>query len=410
MTDVTFQLRYGSNLTYECSLAADRVVASHLPPPALTDLPARLSEALAAPLEFPALHQAIVPGDNVTIVLERDTPQAGALLAAVWKEIASRGVAPDHLTVLQPASYRSQPPTDPRDALPADVREHVTWKVHEPATEVECAYLASTAAGERIYLAREAVEADFVLTVGELAFDTLLGYRGTSSSLYPGLSTAEALRRSHGQGHDELSPDDQRPLRELTDEIHWLLGGQFSLQVIAADGQNVSAVVAGQADAVLRHGKKLLAETWRFEVPARPELVLVAVEADAGGHHWSQVAAALDAARHIVARDGRIVLLSELEEEATDGILMIRDARTPRDALQPLRQAAPADLIAATQLARTIDWANVYLLSRQDHDLVEDLFMIPLEDENEVDRILDGDEPCAVIGGGQHTLTHLQNR
>ncbi|MEW4526613.1 lactate racemase domain-containing protein [Maioricimonas sp. JC845] len=410
MTDVTFQLRYGSDLTYECSLESDRVVARHLPPPALIDLPARIAEALAAPLEFPSLHQAIVPGDDVTIVLERDTPQAGPLLAAVWDEIASRDVSPDRLTVLQPASYRAQAPLDPRSALPEGVREHVTWKVHDPATEGECAYLASTAAGERIYLAREAVDADFVLTVGELAFDTLLGYRGTSSSLYPGLSTVEALRRSHGQGHDELSPDDQRPLRELTDEIHWLLGGQFSLQVIAADGQNVSAVVAGQADAVLRRGKKLLAETWQFEVSSRPELVLVAVDADAGGHHWSHVAAALDAARHIVARDGRIVLLSELADEATDGILMVRDARTPRDALQPLRQAAPADLIAATQLARTIDWANVYLLSHLDDDLVEDLFMIPLADEQEVDRLLEGDEPCAVIGGGQHTLTRLKDR
>lgn len=78
MTDVTFQLRYGSDLTYECSLESDRVVARHLPPPALIDLPARIAEALAAPLEFPSLHQAIVPGDDVTIVLERDTPAGRA--------------------------------------------------------------------------------------------------------------------------------------------------------------------------------------------------------------------------------------------------------------------------------------------------------------------------------------------
>ena len=48
-----------------------------------------------------------------------------------------------------------------------------------------CAYLATTTKGKSVYLAKELVEADFVLPVGATSYDALLGYRGTNSVLYP---------------------------------------------------------------------------------------------------------------------------------------------------------------------------------------------------------------------------------
>jgi hypothetical protein len=72
-----------------------------------------------------------------------------------------------------------------------------------------------------------------------------------------------------------------------------------------------------------------------------------------------------------------------------------------------LRSAAPPDLISATQLAHAIDWTNVYLLSRLDPQLVEDLFMIPLGDTDEARRLIDGTDSCAIVAGAQHTSVRL---
>ena len=144
-----------------------------------------------------------------------------------------------------------------------------------------------------------------------------------------------------GQGHDELTPDDPRPMRQVVDEIAWLLGVQFTVQVIPSAGAGIAEVIAGQADAVLDRGRRRLAECWRMDVPRRPELVIASVDADAAGHTWVQIAAALDAARRMVARDGRVLLLTELAELPSDGIRLIAECRAPRDALQPLRTAAP---------------------------------------------------------------------
>jgi hypothetical protein len=136
-------------------------------------------------------------------------------------------------------------------------------------------------------------------------------------------------------------------------------------------------------------------------------VVIVSVDADAAGHTWVQIAAALDAARRMVARDGRVLLLTELAELPSDGIRLIAECRAPRDALQPLRTAAPPDLISATQLAHAIDWTNVYLLSRLEPQLVEDLCMIPLGSEDEALRLIAGDDPCAIVAGAQHTSVRL---
>jgi hypothetical protein len=183
---------------------------------------------------------------------------------------------------------------------------------------------------------------------------------------------------------------------------------QFGIAVVPSAGMGVSSVHAGQIDVVMRKATRALNRSWRFSPAERLELVLVAVDADASGHGWDQLAAALHAARNLVARDGRIGVLTQLDAPLTDGLKMIRDSRKPRDAMRPLREQMPPDLLAATSLAQAVEWANVYLLSRLDADLVEDLFMVPLGGLDEVQRLISGEERFAVIGSGQHVCAETR--
>jgi hypothetical protein len=200
-----------------------------------------------------------------------------------------------------------------------------------------------------------------------------------------------------------LRPEDDRLLREMIDEIAWLLGVQFTIQAIAAAGTEASTVLAGAADAVLRRGKQLLGEQWQLELEFRPEIVVAAVDFDAAGHGWQQVGHALAMARNLVAQGGKIIILSELADQPGCGLETIRNSESPRDALKPLRLEAPSDLLTATELAHATDWATVYLLSRLEGDLLEELFLVPLESEREVQRLLSGEEKCAFVGSAQHT-------
>jgi nickel-dependent lactate racemase len=403
---IPVRLRYGCGQEFSCEVESNRVSVFRPGPAELSPSAAReaIQKTLASPLGLPTLDQALVPDDHVVIALERHTPAAATIVAAIWQWLDRRAIAPDQVTILHPAGVDSSCLADPRVELPESVATTVQWKTHDPTDDQSCAYVATTSAGERIYLARELVEADFVLPVGMTAFDPLLGYRGTHSVLYPGLSTIEALAKTVGQGHRELAPRDTRPLRQLVDEIAWLMGLQFSVQVVAATGEGIVEVLAGSADAVFKQCSDLVDDHWMITLPERVETVVVAVPQDASGHGWQQIGQALATARQLVESEGRIVILSEISEDPGEGLTLLCECDEPLEALQPLRQSRPQDLFVASQLAGTTDWARVYLLSNLEEDLVEDLFMFPLESSREVERIVSSSKSCALIGAAQRTF------
>jgi len=226
------------------------------------------------------------------------------------------------------------------------------------------------------------------------------GYRGTNSVFYPGLSSADAMLRTHGQGHLELGPDEVRPLRELVDEIGWLLGNPFSVQVIPAVSQGVSRVLAGVCEPVFAQGKKLLVEQWLVEVDERPDIVIAAIDHEAGPHAWEQLGAAVEVARSLVARGGKIVILPiECRIVAGSGTDSVRTERSRRH--PPMRKQAPPDLICATQLAAAADWARIYLLSGLSDDVVDELFLTPVSNESEVRRLLNDESRCLFLEAAQ---------
>jgi hypothetical protein len=228
-----------------------------------------------------------------------------------------------------------------------------------------------------------------------------MGYRGTNSVFYPGLSSVDAMSRTHGQGHAELEPDQARPLRELVDEVGWLLGNPFSIQVIPAASGGVSRVLAGVCEPVFTQGKRLVAEQWSVEVDERPDVVIAAIDHEAGLHAWEQLGAAVEVARSLVALGGKIVILSDLKAELSQGLELIRTSESARDAIRPLRKQAPPDLVCATQLAAAADWARIYLLSGLSDGVVDELFLTPVSNETEVCRLLNDHSRCLFLEAAQ---------
>ncbi len=399
----TVHLSYGHTATATPEVGVDRVMYELQPPEPCPELAARLDDALQHPLDFPPLKQALVPGDRVCLAIAADTPQVSTVIAGICRVLADCEVRPADVTLLI-ADHSESTDAILRSELPDDFREHVRVRSHDPSDERGYGYLASSVSGERIYLARDLLNADVVIAVGSIGYDALMGYRGTSSVFYPGLSSDDAAQRATGQGHRELRPEDVRPLRQLIDEIGWLLGTQFAVQVLPAAGDGVWQVIAGLNESVQRRGSELLDEKWRIRLETRADIVVAAIDATAGGHRWEDVAAALSTARDLVARGGKIILLTELDEPPGEGLQILRQCLDSREAIRPLRERAPDDLLIATRLAEAVDWADVYLLSRLDSDLVEDLFLIPLESTAEVDRLLSGEGTCVFINSAQHTF------
>jgi len=400
-------LRYGQGQTFHFDLEPNRIVRRHRPPEPSSNFVADVREQLQQPLDFPPLELAIVPEDRIAIALDRHTPGAAEVIAGMWDHFERRSVRPEDVTILQPASWQTEKLSDPRLGLPESVRCEVKWVIHDATDKKREAYLANSAGGERIYMAREIVDADVVFPVGSVGFDPLLGIRNASSAIYPGLSNVDALAKARGQDHSELRPEDDRPLRQLQDEVAWLLGVQMGFQVLPGVGNQPAGLLCGALDSVTAAGRIWLKQHWHVELPQRCEVVVAAVDADGSETSWAQIGAALQTARNLVQRRGKIVLITSLAEEPSEGFAFLRESETPREALKPLRIESPPDLIPASRLASAADWASVYLLSRLKNDVVESHCMTPLESEAEVTRLLDRGGACLLLEGAQHTFGYV---
>ena len=413
MPAVARQLRYGRLAQFDIELPQGLLVGMHYAPEPLAEVQAAAVAAVTEPCEYPALREAVVPGDRVVIALQPNVPHAPDLIAAVWESLAARGVEADAVTILQPARLGMLREPDPRSKLPESVAEAVFWRTHDATDESAMAYLATSSGGERIYLAKELCDADFVLPIGLIEYDPVLGYQGTSGGLFPALSNLEAIKRHGTIAHSELTPDDSRQARVIADEVGWLLGTQFVVQGVRGAGGGLSHVLAGLAEPVLAEGKRLLREGWRMELPQRADVVLATVDGGPAGTSWTDFARAAQNASRLVARGGKVVLLTDLQssrDSISDALAILRESNSLVEARAVLTQLQSPDQPDAMRLLAVLERADLFVLSNLNEGLPEELFMQTLGDENEVRRLLQSAESIALLEGGQHLETRIGQR
>ncbi|WZO97820.1 lactate racemase domain-containing protein [Isosphaeraceae bacterium EP7] len=332
--------------------------------------------ALAAPLDFPPLRHAVVPGDIVVIANDGETPCAPAVIAAACQVLFDAGVEAGSITVLCSSAPE----------VPLQLPEGVEFAVHNPDDKEQMSYLATTQEGRRVYLNRRLTDADFVLPVGRLTFDPAFGYRGPWSTLFPGMSDTETRRSFALRSSDDTPPDPDLPSPALLEasEVCWLIGCQFHVGVLGEPSGPIR-VVAGLESSVQRRGAEELDANLRFRAPSRAEVVIASVE----GSDLDALTAGLNNAVRLARRGGKIVILSGVEGDVGMNLARVRDAGDPRSALAAIKGGeGQPDYFAARAIAEATTHADVYLLSKLDPDLVEEMSITPLSKPEESRRLV----------------------
>ncbi len=405
---VKVELNYGYTGEFQCEIPAERLIWYQQAPAPLEDVPLKTQQVLNNPLELPPLDLALIPGDKITIIVDHETPVVDEIINSVWDFFSDCGIEATDVTILQAQSGTLDLQQKLMNIVNPELKQDAQWVIHDPESKEALGYLGTSASGERVYLSKHLLEADFILPIERVSYDPLIGYAGGGSLLYPEFSSQEAILKSRGQSHRELTPAESRPLRQLIDEVGWMLGLQYSLQVIPAAGQGASEILFGGIEATFRKGKELLDQFWKLEPSYKSEVVVIAVECGPAGHAWTQLGRVLETARNLVSQDGRIILLTEIDEPFGEGMQILSGCLEPLDAIKPLRDRQSNDLVTATQMALAGDWARICLLSKANTDDVEDLFIIPLEDKAEVQRLLQTDETVAIIASAQYVYGQLK--
>ncbi len=403
-------LRYGADSSV-CLEFAEGVVPAECGTPRgrpLDNPAAAVANALDQPLDYPPLARSTTPGDRVVVALDRCVPRAAEIAAAVIRALVTTGVDADGISVLRTRADVEAGTGDPSRLLPEPVGERITLPAHDPTDRQGLAYLAATKAGDPILINRALHEADLVLPIGCLHGEATAGYYGIHSGIFPTFSDRRTAERFCSPGSLEADGSYRRRLVREVDEVAWLLGINFTIQLVPAGGFSVLHVLAGQSEAVRRRSRQLYQAAWNWPVPRPVSLVVAAIEGDSSRQTWQDVGRALDTAVPLVEDGGSIAVCCELAEAPGAAMQRMVGARSRREALRRIRKERLADALPAAQLARALDRGKVYLLSRLDPSLVDALDMIYVEAPDELARLARLHKSCILLANAPHAEVTLE--
>lgn len=365
-----------------------------------------LQRALNAPLELPPVNQCVVPGDRVVIVADPEAPQVVDAITEVHHRLCS--VPELSISILLPPEFGQPHLTHLAQEIGQALENAVPVEVYDAEDEQQRSYLASSAAGERIYLARQLVDADLVITISAAQPDPLVGTTGATALLYPRFSEPAIIADFRGRElrawQNAVTGHAAESASELIEEIGWLLGVQFSVSIVCGPDGKLENVFCGRADAAVRAAAEYLQRTRpAIAEEATTDLVVMDVAAVNEVCSWRQFARAVTVGATLTGYHGRVVVVCDLE--APDGTAMTALSRTenPEDLEQPLMLEPPPDAFEALQLIRCCRDVRILLRSSLPDAFVEELGMIPISDADEVQRLIDHAESPRVLRSASGT-------
>jgi nickel-dependent lactate racemase len=344
-----------------------------------------LRNALDQPIGSRPLRQLGRPGQRVSIVtsdVTRPCP-SDRLLPAILDELETAGVRDEDITIVMALGlHRPMSQPEMEAAVGNDTYRRVRVINHDPSDVVR---LGITSAGTPIEIFRPVVEADLRICLGNLELHYFAGYSGGAKAIMPGCASRAAVQANHAM---MVRPEaaagrlDGNPVRADLEEGAAMVGIDFILNVVADGQHRILGAVAGEVTAAHRQGCEMVARQAMVPVPELAEIVL----ASAGGYPKDidlyQAQKALDNAAHAVREGGVIVLLAECPEGFGNQTFetWLRDARSPDEVLERLREGFLLGGHKAAAVARVLRRTRVYLVSSMTEQAVRSCGMVPFSD------------------------------
>ncbi len=403
-------LRYGTDSAVALDFEEGVLLADcgHPAGKPLDHLEKAVAAALDDPLAYPALSRCTTPSDRVVLALDHGVPQAAQVTAAVVRSLVNARVHPDGITLLQSRPNGYSPVEDPCRLLQEPVRSQITLATHAPADREQLGYLGADTSGEPILVNRAIHDADLVLPIGCVHSDAASGYFGIHTPVFPTFSDERTLQRFRTIGALDPRRDYEQKLAKKVEEVAWLLGISFTIQLVPAGGASILHVLAGQCDAVGQRARELYHTAWNGSVSEQASLVVAAIEGDSDQQTWVNIGRALDAAVPLVEDGGAIAVCCDLAARPGPVLRRLSRSESRQATLRQIGKERPEDTLIAGQLARALDCAKIYLLSRLEPSLVEELDMIHVASGKELARLAGHHKSCILLANAPYATVKLK--
>jgi len=399
-------LRYGIDSSLDLEIAERALVAWCKVPRGepLAAIGDAMRQALGEPLDFPPLARAVVPDDKVAIALDPGVPRPAELVSEAVNMVLASGVLAADITLVVAPSGSDGQARNELSLLAEEVRAAITCETHDPKQRGSLSYLGATSDGKPVYLNRVIYDADFVISIGLLRPEAALGYHGVNSTVFPTFADAAEIARHHTSQAE--TPRARNKLRKRADEVGWMLGARFTLQVVPGKTDQILHVLAGDSAAVHEAGSRLYEEAWGCHPPSRADLVVATIEGDASEQTWENVARALATASAVVNEDGSVAICSDLDERLGPALERIVGCDDLDEALRDIDRSPSADWAAGVELVHALTRGKVYLISRLEDEVVEELGISPLG-PGQLSRLAARYDSCLVLENAHRAVASM---
>lgn len=347
--------------------------------PALPDFEEALRTALDHPIGCEPLRKLLSPQSSVLILVEdntRNTP-VDRILPVLLACLQEAGVALAGIEILTaPGTHRVMTSTELEAKIGAGLADRVRVSQHDFRNLDSLKDLGTVQVGRSvipIQVNRKALEADFIIGIGDIIPHCDAGFSGGAKILQPGICGYATTAATHVAAAllDEIPLGVvDNPCRLGMEEVARRVGLSFIVNVVKNFRNEIVEVVAGDFIAAHRRGVQTSRRSFGVAVPAPADIVIVSSH-PCDIDYW-QAEKGIISAYFAVRRGGVIIFVAPCPEGLEHNHPRLRDwlkldyaeARAAARASSP--EDTAADLISADLAilnARIREKADILLVS-----------------------------------------------
>jgi len=198
-------------------------------------------------------------------------------------------------------------------------------------------------------------------------------------------------------------------VRQEIEEAGAMAGVDLILNVVLNDKKEIVRVFAGDVFEAFVAGSRVVDEMYRVTLANRVDTVILSAGGWPKDINLYQAQKAIESGVRIVKQGGKIVLLAECREGA--GSKLFHQWMTQEKDLDTIIRKIREDFILgahkAFQFARELLWADVFIYSSMDPDLIEKYHMHPLREFERIEAIVAESESIVILPQATTTLPVL---
>jgi len=306
----------------EADLPSQTQVLSMEHTPGLTEIEARLAQALERPIGGrPLADLASGRRDACVVIADITRPVPNALiLPPILATLEKAGIVRDRITILIGTGlHRPNVGDELIQLVGADIATNYRVLNHEARDRETLVHMGTTSGGAPIWIDRVYVEADLKIATSLIEPHLMAGFSGGRKAICPGLMGVDTMRVLHGpqllshplasEGNIEGNPFHRQAL-----EVAQTVGVDFTLNVAMNDDRQVTGIFSGDLEKAHASGCRFVEDRAGAWVDKPAPIVVTSSAGFPLDLTFYQAVKGLTAVLPIVEQGGTILLTARCSE------------------------------------------------------------------------------------------------